>query len=1025
MNMELISAKNSPKSKMVYHENPEVLHVNCETENAWFVPFGKNQNPFETKEKSDFVEMLNGDWGFRYYDSIIDLEDDFPSSDFSKTIPVPSNWQLYGYDIPQYTNVPYPITYDPPYVPDDTPVGVYKTSYTYKANGIERFLTFEGVDSCLYLYVNGELVGYNQVSHSYAQFNITKYLRPGQNDIVCAVLKWCDGTYLEDQDKIRLSGIFRDVYVVSRPADRITDYKIITDWKGNFSFEMKTAAENQKAVITLKDASGNEVFSQTVCAGNLFKTTVENPVLWNAETPNLYKLTIQTDTELIGENVGFRSIYIEEGVVKVNGKAIKLQGVNRHDSYPDSGYYASEAQMRKDLELMKLHNVNSIRTSHYPNAPLFYRLCDEYGFYVIAEADFESHGCVTVYNDFKWTKGYNGICLIARDPMFKNAIVDRARKLVFQHYNRPCILFWSLGNEGGWGENLLEAGKFVKSVDSSRLLHYESLHHLDETPDTILDVYSQMYTSPEDMQKYLENKDEKRPFMLCEYSHAMGNSSGDMEDYHKIFFSNERFVGGCVWEWCDHALISGKTDDGKTKYAYGGDWNERHNDGNFCCDGLVYPDRRPHTGLKELQQAYRPVRVRAGKNDGEFIFENILVFADPSNYLECRYEIDSDGALTKCTEKVEFAFTDKNECCIIVPELKNPEKFHLNCYLCVRFIFTLKEDCLWGKRGTEIFFDQVKCSSPADCSTPIPQLFLNPSKDILQITQAPLYISFACGKNTYRFSIRTGFFDSIQVDGKELLCEPMKYNFFRAPTDNDTMKGDWYAANLHNYVPKLYSYQLNKKDENTAVLQVSQAFGWSIHQPFAKIQSEYTITGQGIHLAAKVQLSEKVPFLPRFGLRLFVPKTMNRVEYTGYGPTESYLDKHQACWYGKFNAKVEELHEDYIRPQENSSHCGCEYVRLGDGSVSLIFTAKHKTLPESDCYIPGFSFNASEYTQEELSEKRHNYELEKCGSNVVCIDSRMAGVGTHSCGPELAEKYRLPVPEFEAEFFIGIEAQKS
>lgn len=401
MNLELLSEKNTPKSKLIYHENTEKLHINCQTENAWFIPFSKNQNPFATKENSDYVQLLNGDWGFRYYESAMDLEDDFTKADFSNTIPVPSNWQLHGYDNPQYTNVPYPITYDPPYVPDLNPAGVYKTEYEYTDDGLDRLLTFEGVDSCLYLFVNGEFVGYNQVSHSYTQFNITPYLHIGKNEIVCVVLKWCDGTYLEDQDKIRLSGIFRDVYVVSRPKDRIEDYKILTDWKGNFSFEMISSGTPVSAVLTLTDSIGNKIFSQEVESGRKFCTKLEDPVLWNAETPNLYKLTIQSGEELIGENVGFRSIYIEKGVVKLNGKAIKLLGVNRHDSYPDTGYYASEAQMRRDLELMKQHNVNSIRTSHYPNAPLFYRLCDEYGFYVIAEADFESHGCVNVYNDFK------------------------------------------------------------------------------------------------------------------------------------------------------------------------------------------------------------------------------------------------------------------------------------------------------------------------------------------------------------------------------------------------------------------------------------------------------------------------------------------------------------------------------------------------------------------------------------------------------------------------------------------------
>ncbi len=441
------------------------------------------------------------------------------------------------------------------------------------------------------------------MSHSTSEFNITPFLHEGGNIISAAVLKWCDGTYLEDQDKIRLSGIFRDVYVLSRPSKRLENYIIKTEFSKDFSSaNLIFTAFGCDVSGILSDKSGNTAAEFTAKNGVPVSVKIKDPVLWSAEKPYLYKLTIYAGEETVGERVGFREIYIENGVVKINGKGIKFKGVNRHDAYPDTGYYASALQMKNDLILMKKHNINAVRTSHYPNSPLFYQLCDQYGLYVIDEGDLESHGCVEVYNDFKWSTGYGGIAMIAMDERFKKAILDRSELLVTRDINRPCVVFWSLGNETGLGANIIEAAKLVKSLDNTRLLHYESVHKLDDTSDSIFDVISRMYTPPEEMPTFLENKEEKRPFMLCEYCHAMGNGPGDLEDYHEVFYSDDRFCGGFVWEWSDHGVILGHTEDGKVKYGYGGDFGEKHNDGNFCMDALTYPDRTPHTGLLELDR---------------------------------------------------------------------------------------------------------------------------------------------------------------------------------------------------------------------------------------------------------------------------------------------------------------------------------------------------------------------------------------------------------------------------------------
>lgn len=984
---------------MIYHENPDVLHVNTLPNHCYFIPFEKGQDPFLNREDSRRFELLNGEWGFRYFDSIIDIEDDFPSVKAEKTIPVPSNWQLHGYDAPQYTNVCYPIPYDPPYVPDENPVGIYSREYNYAADGMKKILTFEGVDSCFYLYINGVFAGYSQVSHHTSEFDVTPLLNEGVNTITVAVLKWCDGTYLEDQDKFRLSGIFRDVYILSRPHTALEDYRVKTVLdKDKKSAVLEITLIGSEGDITLSDSEGNTLFSGKAEAGNTLKIPMDKPKLWSAEIPYLYNITIETEVEIIGDKVGFRDIAVENGVVKINGKAVKFRGVNRHDSYPDTGYYADVPKMKKDLELMKLHNINSIRTSHYPNAPVFYRLCDEYGFYVIDEADLESHGCVEVYNDFKWSKGYDGIALIAMDRQFKKAIIDRAELLVSRDFNRPCVVFWSLGNESGYGENILAAAERVKEMDDTRLVHYESAHNkLDDTPDDILDVVSQMYPSTECMEEFLKNEKEKRPLILCEYCHAMGNGPGDLEDYHEIFHSNEHFCGGLVWEWCDHAFSLGKTEDGKEKYGYGGDFGERHNDGNFCMDGLVYPDRTPHTGLLEVKQVYRPVRVESCGN-GVFKIKNILDFVNAGDILNGNYEITCDGKILY-TEEFGFSADPSEIAEITIPEAAGG--FESSAY--IRFIFTAKQDTLWYKKGYEVCFDQLflggsdRKTIPSKCGK------------AAEYTDEPMRINITAGDISYSFDKRRVCFDSIKCGGRELLDKPMEFNFFRAPTDNDVMRGDWYRAHLNDYIVKGYGTEIRRFEGGVEIL-VKQSFGWSIHQPIARADVSYKIYDGGeLDVKCAVEMSEKITFLPRFGIRLFMPKEFDSVEYFGYGPNESYIDKHRSSYVGNFRSRINDMHEDYVRPQENSSHFGCKNMTVTDGKTAVRFEA------EKD-----FSFNASEYTQEELSSARHNFELKKCGSSVICVDCKMAGVGSNSCGPELKEKYRLELPKLNAEFRIII-----
>ncbi len=997
MNMSLIAAENSAKSKMICHEDLHTFHVNTVADHSYFIPFAKAQDPFGLRETSEYFELLNGDWDFTYYDSIIDLPDDFPDVKAAGTIPVPSNWQLHGYDKAQYTNIFYPLTFDPPYVEDEVPVGVYGRDYEYTPDGLQRLLCFEGVDSCLYLYINGTFVGYSQVAHHTSEFDITGYLKPGNNRITVAVLKHCDGTYLEDQDKFRLSGIFRDVYVLRRPEKHLSDYRILSDYDpatGQGHFEIRVT--DAPATIHLYD--GEQLLAEGQATPDApFSATLEQVRPWSAESPSLYQVILETDTEQIGEMVGFRRITIEEGIFKINGVHITILGANRHDSYPDTGYYASRERMRADLVQMKQHNINAVRTSHYPNAPEFYQLTDELGLYVIDEADLETHGCVNVYNDLKWSapNAYNGIALIAQDPAFLDAILDRERLLVTRDVNRPSVVIWSLGNEAGYGENMRRGALLIKSMDITRPVHYESTHKLDDTSDDVLDMVSEMYTSPDGIRKFLENKEEKRPFILCEYCHAMGNGPGDLEEYRKLFMTNERLMGGLVWEWADHAVILGTTEDGKPKYGYGGDSGELHHDGNFCMDALCYPDRTPHTGLLELKQVYRPVRVSKTDAAGAFTLQSFLAFTDAGAFLNCRYEITTDGVVVK-EGNTDFSVAPMGSTRLTIPEaaeLPAGESY-------IRFVFTVRNGYGLYHEGDAICFEQLKLQD-GDLQFPVP------SGDTPEITETPLEIRIKAGAVSYMFNKRTACFEEICIDGKNLLTRPMQYNFFRAPVDNDVMKNDWYSAHIDQWRTKVYETKV-VTENHCAVITVRQSFGWNVNQPFAKMEAAYTIDGEGkLTITCSAETSNKVPFLPRFGLRLFLPADYNAVEYYGYGPYESYIDKHQASYVGTFKTSISDLYEPYIRPQENGSHYGCKRMQITDGNHRLTFVQ-----PE------GFSFNASEYTQEELADKKHNFELEKCGDTVLCVDFQMAGVGSAACGPALAECYRIPLPNLSGRIVL-------
>ena len=1001
------------KQNIIFHEDPEKLHVNTEPNRNYFLPFSKNANPFEEREKSNYFLLLNGTWNFRYYDSFLDIEDNYLDTGFIETITVPSNWQLHGYDKPMYLNIRYPIPYNPPYVPDANPVGLYQRTFNVNlSDGFDRFLNFEGVDSCFYLYINNKFVGYSQVTHMTSEFNITEYLVDGENSITVMVLKWCDGTYLECQDKWRMSGIIRDVYLLSRPKERINNYRVVTNYDQNKdSVTIELMVKSNTSVIAKLFDANDILLLETSVKEEMANFEIKSPVLWNAETSYLYKLILQTEYETIGEKIGVRYIKVENGCVLINGVAVKFKGVNRHDSNPITGACISKEQMLEDLLLMKQHNINAIRTSHYPNAPIFLQLCDELGFYLINEADIEAHGSVEASHTTDNNGDYSGIALVANMKEYEKPILDRIDLMISRDINRPCVIFWSMGNESGYSKAFEKAAKYIKSVDNTRLVHYQSMHELEGVEKAVdneetLDIVSTMYSSPDWIKNnFLTNQAEVRPLVLCEYCHSMGNSPGDLEDYWKVFYANDRLCGGFIWEWCDHGIDMGKAENGKTMYAYGGDNNEPLHDGNFCIDGLVYPDRTPHTGLKEVKNVYRPIRINPIYIDkGVYEFVNTYDFTELSEKLKCRYEVTEKGRIA-ISDEIDIILPGKSKKLITIPKLAglSGESLH------VRFVFTQKKDTDWAKSGFDIGFEQFAIRETIRILTPAL------SKDQIGFKEDNKSINIIGNNFAYSIDKRKGLFSNMEFNRTRLIEKPMEFNAFRAPTDNDSaVKNDWNKFHLNELITKVYSINAIKRDDYIEITS-HLALGWyAYHNTFDLINKIYVYSSGQVKIHSNVKVADKRPYLPRFGLRLFMDNGFSDVEYYGYGSCESYVDKHRASYKGIFEHKIWEMQEDYIKPQENSSHFGCEYVKIANGDLCLTIES------EED-----FSFNASEYSGEELAKKAHNYELEKSGFSILCVDYKQSGIGSTSCGPLLLEEYQFKAKDFNLNFFISPETCKA
>ncbi len=980
-----------------YYEDIHTLHVGCEEPRAYYIPAQSCEAARdENRAKSSFFKSLCGVWNFRLYPSVADLPEITELEDVKfDDIEVPRSWQTKlgrEYDVPNYTNAAYPFPFEPPFVPVQNPCGLYVKDFTLPEDtlGNKRvYINFEGVDSGFYLFCNDKFVGYSQVAHMTSEFELTKYLNEGKNELKVIVLKWTDGSYLEDQDKWRTSGIIREVYLLFRDKAHIKDIdaktKLSHDYKrGTVSVEI-TADGEVDAVVELL-YNGKTV---SVSKGNKTELRISKPLLWSDEEPNLYELYVKAGNEHIIIPVGFTDIKVVDKVAYLNGKPLKIKGVNRHDSHPLLGSATPYEHMKEDIMIFKRHNINAVRTSHYPNDPRFALLCDKYGIMMIDETDLEAHGVAIVA---PWT-------LLSDDPEWQDAYVDRAKLMYERDKNHPSVIMWSLGNESGYGRNQKAMSKYIKSHDKKRLIHYEGGnggYTGGKLQYGILDVESYMYPSVDFIKKYAEDESKKLPLYLCEYCHAMGNGPGDLAAYWEAFDKYDELLGGCVWEYTDHSI-----DIGGGRYTYGGDFGDKPNDGNFCVDGLVYPDRRPHTGLLELKQAIKPFDITYkcdfSEKGGAKVYEIKNKF---------RFKSLTDYRLTATQEHNGRIVKTANYDGLDIGPLSTdtvmfyPEKFEDGIDSIV-FSLKSKSNTEWAPEGYEYGHTQFVYGGLV--KDVIPE---KPYK--VHCLQTETNVIVEAGDTMYIFRNRDGVLEQIVNNGKAELESPVTVGIWRAPTDNDrNIKNEWRSRGYHETELNCHNEPDIYEDGEKAVVSYGVSMGRFTDMPILHYLVTYTVYADGtLKTEFDVSVKEGLPFLPRFGCEFILPEETENVSYFGYGPVESYSDKRLYAYLGEFRSKVKDQHEPYVRPQENGSHYGTKWAQV------------YSTAGEGLTFAGDIHFSASPYSIKQLTETGHEYELEESGLTYVKIDYKQSGIGSNSCGPALDEKYRFNEKEFSFEFVI-------
>jgi beta-galactosidase/beta-glucuronidase len=1030
-------------------DNHQVLERNREPAHVTLEPYAYEAAARQGDHDTDpFFESLNGKWKFHWSPNPASSPKGFYREDFGvsgwDTITVPGNWQLQGYDKPIYVNWGYAFPQDgqprkrpeiarneplPPIPADDNPTGCYRRTFTLPERwaGREVFLLFEGVDSAFHLWVNGQEAGYSQDSHLPAEFDITSCVRPGQNTLAVRVYRYCDGSYLEDQDFWRLSGIYRDVYLLATPRVHVRDFFVRTALDADYrdalmQVEVKIRAYGDRDAadhtleLTLYDEGNRRIVSTSVSgiavkAGDEttleIEKTVANPKKWSAEHPNLYTLLIALKDamgnvlEVERCNVGFRQIEIKDGQLHVNGVPILFRGVNRHEHDPDTGHTLSVESMTEDIKLMKRFNINAVRTSHYPNDPRWYDLCDRFGLYLIDEANLEAHGTLDK---------------LAKDPAWQAAFLERGMRMVERDKNHPSVIIWSLGNESGYGPNHDAMAGWIRQRDPTRPIHYEGAtgwgaRYRDrkyEGPEEtlVVDIVSVMYPTLERLLELAQTAGETRPLIMCEYAHAMGNSCGNLREYWDAVETHQRLQGGFIWDWVDQGIRQ-VTEDGEAWFAYGGDFGDDPNDGPFCINGLLWPDRRVKPALWEYKKIVQPVRVEpVDLLAGELKITNAYHFShlgglDITWKLTAEDEVLQSGTLPPMdtapgeSRNVRVPFTPRLS---RIPP-RGPGEPDTEYWLTLSF--TLAEDTLWAEKGHEVAWEQFQVPFPVP-ETPVlgladvPDLGLEESAERARVHGPDFSLAFDKGSGTII---------SWQHQGRELVRQGPWLNAWRAPTDNDaSTQGDQKAAlRWHEAGLDRLRHQVKRIEVSQITPQIVQITTQSFvcapdRTDGFDCEIVYAVYASGdVVIETRVLPSEKLPPLPRIGLQMQLPGGYETFTWYGRGPHETYCDRKEGAQVGVYSGTVDEQYVPYIVPQENGNKTDVRWVALTDrDGVGLLAVG-----------MPLLEVSVHHFTPKDLAGARHTYELKRRDYIVLNLDYKQSGLGGASCGPGTLPQYLI------------------
>lgn len=1000
----------------ILHESLDVLSQNTEKARAYFVPFASadSAESFD-RTKSEYFKSLCGTWNFKYYESFYDIDEDLSDvtgDDFTETLPVPSNWQMFldrGYDVPQYTNIRYPYMKTPPYIPKHNPCGVYNRDFYLNGAFCARdlYLTFEGVDSAFYLWINGKYVGYSTVSHSANEFAVSKYCKEGKNTITVLVVKWNSQSYLEDQDMWRLSGIFREVYLLARDKNHIRDYYVRQKVSDDFTSATLTLEVDYKgkadADYILVSPCGEEVASGKV--KNKAEIKIDDVVLWNDENPSLYRLYIFCGDEVILQELAIKRIEIVNKVVYINGKKVKVLGVNRHDSHKNYGHVSPMWLMEQDIKTIKRHNCNCVRTSHYPSDPRFYELCCRYGIYVVDETDLECHG---MSQDRSEDMPYD---FLSDGEMWKEAYLNRVIKMFERDKNCGAVVLWSLGNESGMGRNHLAMRDYIKSRLPEAIVHYEGC----TSPQTEyakqftheVDIISFMYPTPERCVEILSDKKDPRPLYLCEYAHGMGNSPGGLKEYIETFRKYDSFFGGCVWEFTDHA-VEITLPDGKKGLVYGGDFGEYPNDSNFCVDGYIFPDRTPHTGLLELKEAYKPIEsALVDIENGTVEIKNLRYFEDLSD-ISLAWTLTCDG------KPIANGFVPS---LAIAPQRKKkfslyaPEDFLCEGEYFLNLRYTSNIDTLYCNAGYEIGFEQHEVACLFDDEK---EENVFDTSFAVELVETQRFVTMSSGETSVTIDKEQGFITRITDNGADMITAPVKPAVWRAPTDNDgRLKYDWINKfGLDKADFNCLECVVEKQTDEEVTVKSVVNIGAPYMRKIGELVQHISLNNNGeIIYEIKADIRKDIDMLPRFGLEIVMPEGNERIKYFGRGPVESYSDRKFASYIGEFESTVTDNYVHHVKPQEGGSHCDVRYAFTG---TPLGHGLTLKKYGKDDT----FCFEAQHYSVMDLTNTKHDHELCERKETYIYADFKLNGIGTNSCGPVPFDEYKFREKQFSCALII-------